>query len=101
MYISLFLNKTKKKICSYKKTTYICNPKREQDQNGAVVQLVRISACHAGGRGFESRPHRSQKPQKNLRLFLFTPLQPPPTGEAKSQSSDKNIGLELTSPTRE
>ena len=25
---------------------------------GAVVQLVRISACHAGGRGFEPRPHR-------------------------------------------
>ena len=25
---------------------------------GAVVQSVRISACHAGGRGFESRPHR-------------------------------------------
>ena len=27
---------------------------------GAVVQLVRISACHAGGRGFESRPHRKK-----------------------------------------
>ena len=24
----------------------------------AVVQLVRISACHAGGRGFEPRPPR-------------------------------------------
>ena len=26
--------------------------------NGALVQLVRISACHAGGHEFEPRTHR-------------------------------------------
>ena len=30
----------------------------EAQFNGAVVQLVRIPACHAVGREFESRPHR-------------------------------------------
>ena len=28
---------------------------------GAVVQLVRMPACHAGGRGFEPLPHRTNK----------------------------------------
>ena len=52
--------------------------------NGLVVQLVRISACHAGGRGFESRPDRrkalkiesffySKQFQKS---FDLTPLKP-------------------------
>ncbi len=44
-----------------------------QLQDGPVVQLVRIHACHAWGRGFESRPDRQlgKNPQRNLRVFLF------------------------------
>ncbi len=39
-------------------------------ENGLVVQLVRIHACHAWGRGFESRPDRQKKkPHRNVRLF--------------------------------
>ncbi len=30
---------------------------------GRVVQLVRIRACHARGRGFESRPDRLRLPK--------------------------------------
>ena len=37
---------------------------------GPVVQLVRIPACHAGGRGFESRPDRKQKSLGKRRGFF-------------------------------
>ncbi len=45
--------------CSYKNLPYICT--RIQQKNGALVQLVRIRACHARGQGFESPTHRQNK----------------------------------------
>ena len=38
--------------------------------NGAVVQLVRMPACHAGGREFESRPHRREAQSKDWAFFV-------------------------------
>ena len=34
--------------------------KIKNKNNGALVQLVRIHACHAWGHGFESRTHRNK-----------------------------------------
>ena len=43
---------------------------------GALVQLVRIHACHAWGHGFESRTHRTSQTKNplvssKLEDFLF------------------------------
>ena len=43
-------------VMSKKSSTFA--PAFEKKTTGAVVQLVRIPACHAVGREFESRPHR-------------------------------------------
>ena len=41
---------------------------------GALVQLVRMPACHAGGHEFESRTHRQQ--HKSLKFSLQAFLLP-------------------------
>ncbi len=37
------------------------NKRLQHKTNGALVQSVRISACHAGGHEFESRTHRKKE----------------------------------------
>ena len=41
-----------------------------QKKEGALVQLVRIHACHAWGHGFESRTHRKEKESVSRIPFL-------------------------------
>ena len=59
-----FLNIFRKAIADSKKSTTFATQSREiamKKLNGALVQLVRIHACHAWGHGFESRTHREKK----------------------------------------
>ena len=36
---------------------------------GALVQMVRMPACHAGGHEFESRTHRFKCSENSVRVF--------------------------------
>ena len=68
-----FLEKKLKNVCGFKNNAYLCirNRERKHSNNGVVVQLVRIPACHAGGRGFESRPYR-RSPEVLLQDFFVS-----------------------------
>ena len=48
---------------------------------GVVVQLVRIPACHAGGRGFEPRPLRQIESKNAPSGAFFIGAVVPPRGE--------------------
>ena len=45
-------------------------------EHGAVVQLVRMRACHARGRGFEPHPHRLKALHESEGLFRIWHLPP-------------------------
>ena len=61
-----------------KSRTFATAIERESDKklNGALVQLVRIHACHAWGHGFESRTHREREKCESVSLFLFISHKP-------------------------
>ncbi len=44
---------------------------RSPEVDAAVVKLVITPACHAGGRGFESRPPRREEPRERWFSGLF------------------------------
>ena len=60
------------KCCTNEKLGLPLHSLTKTARTGAVVQLVRIHACHAWGRGFESRPHRKSLKQC-FGLFSFFP----------------------------
>ena len=62
----IFRTTFNRKICVVQKNSLPLHPQSRnmamflEKQNGALVQLVRIHACHAWGHGFESRTHRKK-----------------------------------------
>ena len=60
------VKKVAKNFAEYK----ICSIFALAISNGALVQLVRIRACHARGQGFESPTHRQEDDLKRSSFFV-------------------------------
>ncbi len=102
-----FLNIFSGSYCRFKKKHYLCIAiERDSNEklNGALVQLVRIHACHAWGHGFESRTHRLRKKteirksktisSKSVTLgifFCYTTTDEYPVGSRKLDKSSNQI----------
>ena len=61
-------------------------------EHGAVVQLVRMRACHARGRGFEPHPHRLKALHESEGLFRIWHL--PKKRPASSNGIHQTLGIE-------
>ena len=74
-------------VMSKKSSTFALAFEKEvrHSKNGAVVQLVRIHACHAWGREFESRPHRREEAE--MFLLFFAGLAEPSRASRTSTTS--------------
>ena len=57
---------------------YLCTRNQEITSeckgSGALVQLVRIRACHARGQGFESPTHRTKEDNRMVVFFFFVSI---------------------------
>ena len=65
------MKKSGEKICGFQKWLYLCTRNTER---GALVQLVRIRACHARGQGFESPTHRLKRYPDLFDQGIFIPV---------------------------
>ena len=65
---------------------------------GVVVQLVRIPACHAGGRGFESRPLRQL--YRGERMFAFFLARVPVFAGRRSQIGETTCSISFINTRR-
>ncbi len=69
--------------------------------SGPVVQLVRMPACHAGGRGFESRPVRhitKKAPQVGAFFMSRRNCRGPGADGARTSGFDQSVGNGLAQP---